>query len=66
MSTEWSAPQSEAQLTGKVVYRCWACGADVDEDDLVFADEVGPLDVGQRLTPTTRTYHSKHVPEERR
>lgn len=60
MSSEWRSPQGEAQLTGSVVYRCAACGADIDSEP-VFADEYGTVHP-DRLTPTTKTYHPKHVP----
>jgi hypothetical protein len=61
MSAEWRAPAGEVQLTGRVVYRCWACGTDIPDEEVVFADEAGVTDL-EHLTKTTRSYHPSHVP----
>ena len=61
MSSEWRAPQGETVLTGAVVYRCAACGADIPDGEEVFADETGVVDL-EHFSKTTRVYHPAHVP----
>lgn len=58
----WQSNAAETLLAGRVDYLCAACHERIPPDEHVFADETGPLAVGERMTRTTCTYHLEHIP----